>query len=125
MMHSLEVRAPFLNHKLAEWIIRLPTKYKIRNLRTKYLLKKSQKESLPHSILHGKKEGFSSPVSEWMTRDAVDQIIDNPTICEWLDKDQIFKLWKNHSDKITDCSHKLFGLFCLSSWMNKFSEIEK
>ena len=42
-----------------------------------------------------------------------------------LDKDQIFKLWKNHSDKITDCSHKLFGLFCLSSWMNKFSEIEK
>jgi len=125
MMHSLEVRSPFLNHKLAEWIIRLPTKYKIRNLRTKYLLKKSQKGSLPHSILYGKKEGFGSPISKWMTRDVVDQIIDNPIICEWLDKDQIFKLWKNHSDKITDCSHKLFGLFCLSSWMNKFSEIEK
>lgn len=125
MMHSLEVRAPFLNHKLAEWIIRLPTKHKVRNLRTKYLLKKSQEKELPHSILYGKKEGFSSPVSGWITRDVIDQIVDNTTICEWLDKDQIFKLWKKHNDKIVDCSYKLFGLFCLSSWMNKFSEIEK
>ncbi len=125
MMHSLEVRAPFLNHKLAEWAIRLPTKHKIHKLRTKYLLKKSQEKNLPNSVLYGKKEGFSSPVSEWMTRDIVDQIRDNTTICEWLDKDQISKLWKNHNEKIVDCSYKLFGLFCLSSWMNKFSEIEK
>lgn len=117
MMHSLEVRAPFLNHRLAEWIIRLPTKYKINNLRTKYLLKKSQEKNLPHSIIYGKKEGFSSPVSEWITQEVIEQIIDNPVITEWFDKDQIHKLWQKHSAKRMNCSYKLFGLFCLSSWM--------
>ncbi len=125
MMHSLEVRAPFLNHRLAEWIIRLPTKYKINGLQTKYLLKKSQEQKIPHSIIYGKKGGFSSPVSGWMTRKVVDQILDNPMICEWFDKNQILALWKNHSEKRIDCSYKLFGLFCLSLWMFKFMEIKK
>lgn len=120
MMHSLEVRAPFLNHRLAEWVIRLPTKYKINNLRTKYLLKKSQEKNLPHSIIYGKKEGFGSPVSEWITYQVVEQILDNPMINEWFDKDQIYKLWQSHSAKRMNCSYKLFGLFCLSSWMAQF-----
>ena len=116
MMHSLEVRAPFLNHRLAEWIIRLPTKYKINNLRTKYLLKKSQEQNLPHSIIYGKKEGFSSPVSEWIKHEVLEQIMDNPIINDWFDKGQIYKLWQDHSAKRMNCSYKLFGLFCLSSW---------
>lgn len=122
MMHSLEVRAPFLNHKLAEWIIRLPTKYKIRAMRTKYLLKKSLEKDLPRSILFGKKEGFSSPVSKWLTNDAIEEVLENPHMNEWFDKRALEKLWKNHRDKRTDCSYKLFGLFCLSSWMNTFFE---
>lgn len=122
MIHSLEVRAPFLNHKLAEWIIRLPTKYKINNLRTKYFLKKSQEKKLPHAIIYGKKSGFGSPVSEWMTQKVIEQILDNQMICEWFDKNQIFKLWENHSKKRIDCSYKLFGLFCLSLWTAKFME---
>lgn len=124
MAHSLEVRAPFLNHKLAEWIIRLPTKYKINGMRTKYLLKKSQEKFLPKSIIYGKKEGFSSPVSRWMTKEVVDQIIDNPMIREWFDTNKIHKIWNDHNEKRTDCSYKLFSLFCLSLWIDKFMKIK-
>ncbi len=124
MANSLEVRAPFLNHKLAEWIIRLPTKYKIRGMRTKYLLKKSQEKFLPKSIIYGKKEGFSSPVSRWMNKELVEQIIDNTMICEWFDTNKIHKIWNHHNEKRTDCSYKLFSLFCLSLWMDKFMKIK-
>ena len=123
MLNSLEVRAPFLNHKLAEWIIRLPTKYKINGLQTKYLFKKSQEKILPNSIIYGKKGGFSSPVSKWMNQDVINQIIDNPMMREWFDKNQILELWKNHNEQRADCSYKLFGLFCLSLWMSKFTQI--
>lgn len=122
MMHSLEVRAPFLNHKLAEWIIRLPTKHKIRAMRTKYFLKKSLEKALPRSILYSKKEGFSSPVSTWLTNDAIEQILENPYMNEWFDKTQLYCIWEEHRQKRTDCSYKLFGLFCLSSWFNNFFE---
>jgi asparagine synthase (glutamine-hydrolysing) len=122
MLHSLEVRAPFLNHRLAEWIIRLPTKYKLNGFCTKYFLKKSQEKFLPKSIIYGKKEGFSSPVSGWMTASMIDEIIENSFMQEWFNTDQIVKLWQDHKSGRLNCSYKLFGLFCLSLWMAKFKE---
>ena len=122
MQHSLEVRAPFLNHRLAEWIIRLPTKYKLNGFSTKYFLKKSQEKFLPKSIIYGKKEGFSAPVTGWMTKDIVDEIVENSLIKEWFNTNQILNLWNDHKSGRKNCSYKLFGVFCLSLWMSKFKE---
>lgn len=122
MLNSLEVRAPFLNHRLAEWVIRLPTKYKLNGFCTKYFLKKSQEKFLPKSIIYGKKEGFSAPVAGWMTKDIIDEIVQNSLMQEWFNTDQILKLWNDHKSGRANCSYKLFGLFCLSLWMAKFKE---
>lgn len=119
MAHSLEVRAPFLNHKLAEWAIRLPTDSKIKNLRTKILLKRSQERALPSSIIYGKKEGFSSPVSQWLDQHSKSQMLDNKRFCEWFKEEEIQKIWKSHEKREADQGLKLFGLLCLSLWMEQ------
>ena len=66
MLNSLEVRAPFLDWELAEFVISLPVRYKLHGLKRKYLLKKAFADLLPPRILHRNKRGFQIPVSQWL-----------------------------------------------------------
>ena len=68
MMHSLEVRAPFLDVELVNFVRRIPSAYKFRNGTTKYILKKALQEVLPREILHRRKKGFGVPVGAWFTK---------------------------------------------------------
>jgi len=120
MAHSLEVRAPFLNHKFAEWAIRLPTNEKIKNLSTKILLKKSQERNLPSDIIYAKKEGFSAPVSQWLNQSSKEKMLDSKIFRDWFRQEAIQKLWKSHENGEADNGLKLFGLLCLSIWMEQF-----
>ena len=125
MAHSLEVRAPFLNHKLAEWVIRLPTHQKINKLSTKVLLKRSQKRTLPHDIIYAKKEGFNAPVSQWLNETSKDRMLNNKLFCDWFRKDMVEELWNAHERGIADNGLKLFGLLCLGLWMESFTAKER
>jgi asparagine synthase (glutamine-hydrolysing) len=66
MMHSLEVRAPFLDIELVDFVRRIPSAYKLRKGTTKYILKKALEDVLPHEILYRSKKGFGTPVGEWL-----------------------------------------------------------
>jgi asparagine synthase (glutamine-hydrolysing) len=68
MMHSLEVRAPFLDIDLVNFVRRIPSAYKLRNGTTKYILKKALEDVLPREILHRRKKGFGVPVGAWFTK---------------------------------------------------------
>ncbi len=65
MMHSLEVRAPFLDADLVDFVRRIPSEYKLRHGTTKYILKKALEDVLPRDILHRPKKGFGSPIGSW------------------------------------------------------------
>src|SRR5262245_1272206 len=65
MAHSLEVRSPFLDHKVVEFAAALPCGLKLRRLTHKYLLKKIMIGVLPASILRRKKMGFGLPIDHW------------------------------------------------------------
>lgn len=65
MANSLEVRAPLLDHQLAEWALRLPADLKIRGRNTKALLKSAMETRLPRHILYRPKQGFSMPITDW------------------------------------------------------------
>jgi asparagine synthase (glutamine-hydrolysing) len=65
MMHSLEVRAPFLDYRLVEYVSKLPFSYKLRDKTTKYILKKALAGRIPHNILHRRKKGFAVPLGKW------------------------------------------------------------
>ncbi len=66
MLHSLEVRAPFLDKDVAEFAARLPVSRKLHGFKRKWLLKKAFAELLPDEILYRNKRGFQIPVAEWL-----------------------------------------------------------
>jgi asparagine synthase (glutamine-hydrolysing) len=67
MAHSLEIRAPFLDHRLLEFAFSLPRRFKVRSAfrpnANKYLLKRGLRNSLPHDVLYGRKYGFGFNIS--------------------------------------------------------------
>ena len=66
MAVSLEVRAPFLDPRVAEFAASLPRNYKLRRLKTKYILKKAVHDLLPPFVTRRGKKGFGVPVAEWL-----------------------------------------------------------
>ncbi|HYV83641.1 MAG TPA: asparagine synthase (glutamine-hydrolyzing), partial [Pyrinomonadaceae bacterium] len=66
MAVSLEVRAPFLDPRVAEFAASLPCNYKLRGHKSKYILKKAVKEMLPPFVTRRGKKGFGVPVAEWL-----------------------------------------------------------
>ncbi len=66
MAVSLEVRAPFLDPRVAEFAASLPSNYKLRGRKTKYILKKAVRELLPPFVTRRGKKGFGVPVAEWL-----------------------------------------------------------
>ena len=66
MAVSLEVRAPFLDPRVAEFAASLPSNYKLHGHKTKYILKKAVHELLPPFVTRRPKKGFGVPVAEWL-----------------------------------------------------------
>jgi len=65
MLNSLEVRAPFLDIDVVDFLRRLPVDMKLRGGTTKYLLRRCAETLLPRSIIERRKQGFALPVGEW------------------------------------------------------------
>lgn len=122
MAHSLEARAPLLDHRLIEFAASLPPEWKLRGLRKKYLFKESLRGRLPGWVLDRKKEGFNSPMTKWLAgplRPLAQDALHSATLHEWVRPDAIERLWREQDARIRDNSLKLFGLICLSLWLNQ------
>jgi len=65
MLNSLEVRSPFLDIRIIDFIRKIPYQFKYRNGQTKYILLKALEPILPRNILHRAKKGFGIPVGKW------------------------------------------------------------
>jgi asparagine synthase (glutamine-hydrolysing) len=66
MAHGLEVRVPLLDHKLLEWLFRLPFHMRFRRGRGKHLLRKVAERYLPSLVLRPRKQGFTIPIDAWL-----------------------------------------------------------
>ncbi len=66
MAVSLEAREPLLDHRLIEFAARLPEALRVKGSTGKYLLKSSMERYLPHDILYRPKQGFVTPIAEWL-----------------------------------------------------------
>ncbi len=66
MAHSVEIRSPFLDYRLVEFVATIPGKFKIRNGNVKDILKRTVEPLLPKGITKRPKEGFVLPIFDWM-----------------------------------------------------------
>jgi len=66
MAHSLEVRVPFLDHRVVEFVATIPPSFKIKGFMTKYILKRLMSKYLPEDIVYRRKQGFVPPLKDWL-----------------------------------------------------------
>lgn len=120
MRNSLEVRTPFLDFNLVDYMFSIDSKIKVGNT-NKYLLKKIASKYIPETIINRTKKGFNSPFNEWIHEEYKDSILDtllkvnNETNLfneEYLN--QIYNLSKNRKFK-----QHLWSLFIFSKWYEK------
>lgn len=72
MAHALEIRSPFLDHRLVAWALGLPAALKVHGGETKLLLKRLALRHLPAELVHRRKEGFVEPAVFWLHRELAD-----------------------------------------------------
>lgn len=123
MMHSLEVRTPYLDTSLAEYINRLPSHYKLHRGTTKRLFKDALIRSglLSENIIYRRKKGFGIPVARWMRvelheffRSTI--LEDLPSELGMLDRSYISQMWNEHCHKKINRYKELWALFMLIQW---------
>lgn len=66
MRHSLEVRSPFLDHRMVELAMQIPSTLRITRGQNKYLLRRLAERHLPSKVIHAPKRGFGIPLGEWL-----------------------------------------------------------
>jgi len=122
MLNSLEVRVPFLDYRLVPLVLSLPEKYKVRNITTKWLLKKIASYYLPREIVHRPKKGFTVPISKWIKKsDLIRQFFTNHSYYEHnlLNYDYVQELFNAHIDGKEDNARQLWLVFVFNYWWNE------
>ena len=77
MAASIESRVPFLDHELATYVSSLPDRFRVRGLRTKWILREAGRQLIPQRILERPKVGFRVPVNEWFRGEMRDYLMEH------------------------------------------------
>jgi asparagine synthase (glutamine-hydrolysing) len=122
MSNSIEVRVPFLDKELTEFILAIPSNLKVKNGEKKYLLKKSLEGIVPNKILYGKKTGFSVPYSFWLRTTLSQYFIDQIStahVSTFINNNHIMKLFNLHKQGKGNFGFTLWKTLIFSVWINK------
>lgn len=126
MACSLEIRAPFLDHHVVEFVSRLPYKMKLNGFTMKYILKRAMKDLLPSGIANRPKKGFGIPIAKWIKGPLKEMTLDllNPDRIKRggiFDANEVSKLLKDHLDSKVDNRKKLWTLIIFELWQEKWA----
>lgn len=126
MANSLEVRAPLLDHVVAEWACQLPPQWKIHGGEQKYLLKKvAERLGVPRSVLYRRKQGFAIPLEQWFRgkwKDELLGILLEPSTLQrgYFEAKAIRQFMSEHSRGRRDRSRELWLLLVFELWHRNF-----
>jgi asparagine synthase (glutamine-hydrolysing) len=128
MATSLEMRAPILDHVFMEWVTSLPVKYKLRDGKRKFILKKlAERLGVPSALLHRRKQGFALPLVHWMRNELKDtllQVLEDPRTQQrgYFRPKAVRSLVDEHFRGRRDHSGVLWLLLVLELWHRNFIE---
>ena len=127
MAASLEARVPLLEHKLIEFVSRMPASLKMRGGESKYIFKRAVRGLVPDEILDRPKQGFGVPINEWINRELRERIRD--TFADARTRSRgVFEpayvdvLLDEHRRGRRNHSNALWALFILELWQRSFAD---
>jgi asparagine synthase (glutamine-hydrolysing) len=126
MAHSLELRVPLLDQRVADFALALPDRLKVRGFAKKRLLRRALAPLLPREIVHGRKQGFSIPLAAWLrgplepfARDVLSPETLDRQGC--LDAAAVTPLLDAHCSGREDLSRQLWGLMAFTLWFDRYA----
>jgi len=125
MACSLEVRAPFLDHQLVEFVMGLPSDLKLRGFTSKYILKKAMKSWLPKEVIHRPKKGFGVPIAKWVKgplKELFGDLLSADRIKRegFLNSEQVTRLLQDHLLNKRDNRKQLWTLLVWELWTDRY-----
>jgi asparagine synthase (glutamine-hydrolysing) len=125
MAHSLEVRPPFLDHRIVEFAATLPEDFKIRGNSLKFILRDLMKDKLPPAVLARRKEGFDIPAHHWLRTTLKPLLVETLNqrdvresgIFRWEAIDGVLQ---SHLGRRANLGYHLWGLLILFLWMRRW-----
>ncbi len=125
MAHSLEVRPPFLDHRIVEFAASLPERLKIRGGTQKLVLRELMRGKLPETVLKRKKTGFDIPTHDWFRGPLRALLRDTVTphaiaASGIFDGHAIEALIRDHMERRINVGYHLWGLLTLFLWMKRW-----
>ncbi|MDI6809031.1 MAG: asparagine synthase (glutamine-hydrolyzing) [Candidatus Eisenbacteria bacterium] len=123
MASSLEARAPFLDHKVVEYALSIPSRFKLRHGQPKVILKKVAKSLLPDEILQRPKHGFFLPEPH-LLRTTLKSFLEELTLgngrFESFRKEYVDRLLREHISGEKNNHKKLWSLLTFEIWRRHF-----
>jgi asparagine synthase (glutamine-hydrolysing) len=125
MAHSIETRAPLLDHKLIEFVQQIPSNLKLHGFETKYILKQAVQDLVPQEIIQRNKKGFSVPLRVWLKGELKELLQD--TLGDQrtrerglLNQRTVQTIIKEHLRGRRDHARTLWALLTLELWHRAF-----
>lgn len=127
MANSLEVRVPFLDHKIVEFACSLPEEYKITSTIRKRILQETFRADLPEMLFRRPKHGFEVPLLNWFKGELNSLITDDLLSKKLIDEQQLFNwsaiqalLNKLHSNDPGDSATHIWNLIVFQTWWKRY-----
>ena len=125
MAHGLEARPPLLDHELLELAGRIPSEFKVRDNKTKWIFKEAFRPQLPPGLLERKKQGFEIPVDAWLRGPLREMFQDNvlasgAPIADLIDQSVARRLYGHHASGVSRVGGVLWSLLVLALWSDRY-----
>jgi len=122
MAVGLEARLPYLDHRLVEFSWRVPSQFKVRDGRGKWLLRQALYRYVPRSLMERPKQGFGIPVAQWLRgplRDWAESLLDEARMQQegYLNAKLVRTVWKNHLGGQGSREHDLWCVLMFQAWL--------
>ncbi|MFW5757834.1 MAG: asparagine synthase (glutamine-hydrolyzing) [Bacteroidota bacterium] len=129
MANSLEVRVPFLDHDVVDFVFSLPSEYKIDRFQRKKMLRDAFRRELPSELYDRPKQGFEVPLLSWLRKELKDKIMNQWLNAEFIEQQGIFNLkvinkMKSNlfSLKPADIHAQVWSIIVFQHWYQKYHE---